>query len=132
MGSLEQEGPTSVASIVHVVVPQVFAATLTAAASEVARGLSVRVVLALIRCHAIQTLLTGSFVPVGIITLLRLVLMHMVVIVSVVFWCHYFWVLECFVGFDGFALTLKLDVKVEQGAVVIGTASGHLAVGTKV
>ena len=40
--------------------------------------------------------------------------------------------LESLIGFDGFALALKLDVKVEQGAVVIGPASGHLAVGTTV
>ena len=67
-----------------VVVPQIIAATPLASASEVTHGLSVRVVLALLRCHAVETSLTGSFVPVGIITLLRLVQVVIVVIVVIV------------------------------------------------
>ena len=76
-----------------VVVPQVIAATPFASASEVAHGLSVRVVLALLGRHASETLLTCSFVleaykfPVGIITLLRLMQVVIVVIVASVR-CH--------------------------------------------
>lgn len=70
-----------------VVVPQIIAATPLASASEVTHGLSVRIVIALLRCHAVETLLTGSFVPIGIITLLRLVQVVIVVIVSSVR-CH--------------------------------------------
>ena len=70
-----------------VVVPQVIAATPFASASEVTHGLSVRVVLALLGRHAFETLLTCSFVPVGIITLLRSMQVVIVVIVAGVR-CH--------------------------------------------
>jgi hypothetical protein len=55
---------------VHVVIPEIIAATLAASASEVARGLSIWVVGPLLRRHVFKPLSFGPLVPVGVITLL--------------------------------------------------------------